>query len=103
MTLIQKLLALAALWSAAKGHSTTSRLATLVANDGKALARLADRGNATLSTLDKFRVFLAEPTNWPDNLIPDEARSLLDDIGHLATAPQDSILLDREAAVGGAA
>jgi hypothetical protein len=88
MTLIQKILEVASLWAAAKGHSSTSRLATLVANDGKALSRLEIKGNATLATLDKFRTYLAEPKNWPDQLIPAAAQSLIDDIGHLATVPE---------------
>lgn len=88
MTLIQKILKVSALWAAAKGHSTTSRLATLVANDGKALTRLEVRGNATLSTVDKFRRFLAEPANWPERIVPAEAAALLDDIGHISTAPE---------------
>jgi hypothetical protein len=87
MTLIQKVLDLSQLWAAAKGHSTTARLATLVANDGKALLRLEAGRNATLATLDKFRVFLADPQNWPDCVIPAAATALLDDIGHIATAP----------------
>jgi hypothetical protein len=88
MTLIDNILQLAAIWAAAKGHSSTSRLATLVANDGKALTRLESSRNATLSTADKFRTFLANPENWPDATIPVEAAALLDEIGHIATAPE---------------
>ena len=87
MTLIQKILTVAAMWAAAKGHSSTSRLSTLVANDGKALGRLEVRGNATVATLDKFRTFLAAPENWPDKVIPADAQALLDDIGHIASLP----------------
>jgi hypothetical protein len=89
MTLIQKILAVAECWAAAKGHSTTARLATIVANDGKALARLEVRGNATLSTAEKFRTFLASAENWPDRLIPAGAQELLDSIGPIMTpAPE---------------
>jgi hypothetical protein len=84
MTLIQKILVVAEYWRAARGHSTTARLATIVVNDGKALARLEERGNATLATADKFRTFLADPANWPDG-IPAEAQAVLDRIGPITT------------------
>lgn len=88
MTLIDRILALAEFWAAARGHSSTSRLSTIVANDGGLLKRIGDGGNTTVATLDKFASFLREPVNWPEGLIPVEAEGLLDAIGHITTLPQ---------------
>jgi hypothetical protein len=87
MTLIDRILELAALWAAARGHSTTSRLSTIVANDGGLLKRLEGGGNTTVATLDKFVHFLGDPANWPGESIPVEAQGLLGAIGHIASLP----------------
>lgn len=90
MTLIDRILALADLWSAANGHRSTSRLSTKVANDGGLLKRLAAGGGATVASLDKFALYLREPGNWPGEVIPIEGSKLLDAIGHIATLPDDA-------------
>lgn len=93
MTLIDKILELAAIWAAASGHSSTARLSTIVANDGALLARLEGGGNATLASLDKFVVYLRAPANWPGDQLPPRAIELLASVGHLMTSPT----LEREA------
>lgn len=87
MTLIDRILRLAELWAQANGHSTTSRLSTIVANDGGLLKRLGAGGGATVGTIDKFAVFLRDFANWPHDTPPDEARDLIHAIGHVATLP----------------
>jgi hypothetical protein len=87
MTLLDRIQRLAKLWAAARGHTTTSRLSTIVANDGGLLKRLEAGGGTTVATLDKFVVFLRDFANWPDMTPPDEARDLIDEIGHIATLP----------------
>lgn len=89
MTLIDRILRLAELWAEEKGHSTTSRLSTIVANDGGLLKRLGEGGNTTVATLTKFMRFLALPDNWPGQL-PAEARELIDAIGHLQAPETDA-------------
>lgn len=88
MTLIDRLLRIADLWAEAKGHSSTSRLSTIVANDGGLLKRLAEGGNLTVATVDKFVCFLRDSTNWPDAVLPAEASELIDQIGHITSLPE---------------
>lgn len=88
MTLIDKVLKVAAIWAAAQGHSSTARLSTIVANDGKVLAKLERGSGATIGTLDKFVVYLREPANWPGGAVPFEAAELLAAVGHIATLPE---------------
>lgn len=88
MTLVEKILALAAQWAAANGHSSTARLSTIVANDGALLPKLEAGGNATLASLDKFVVYLRAPENWPDARLPAAASELLGAIGHVMTSPE---------------
>ena len=88
MTLIDRILRLAELWAGARGHSTTSRLSTIVANDGGLLKRIGQGGGTTVATLDKFAVFLRDFANWPDMTPPDEARALIDELCHIASLPE---------------
>jgi hypothetical protein len=87
MTLIDRMLKLAGLWAAASGHSTTSRLSTIVAPDGGLLRRLEQGGGCTVDTLDKFAHFLRDPANWPESAVPSEACELLGAIGHIKSLP----------------
>ncbi len=88
MTLIEKMLRVAELWAAAQGHSSTSRLSNIVANDGRVLAKLGEGGGATIATIDKFVVYLSEPGNWPEGALPTEAAALLASIGPITTLPE---------------
>lgn len=97
MTLIERILELAGLWADAKGHSTTARLSTIVANDGGLLKRLADGGNTTVATVDKFVSFLRDPANWPTGAIPLAAQGLLGAIGNIVTMPGE-VQEERDAA-----
>lgn len=88
MTLIERMLKVAAIWAEAQGHSSTSRLSTIVANDGRVLAKLKDGGGANIGTLDKFVVYLRDCANWPGGVIPLGAVELLAAIGHISTIPE---------------
>lgn len=88
MTLIERMLRVANLWAEAQGHSSTSRLSNIVANDGRVLSKLGEGGGANIATIDKFVVYLREPGNWPERAIPFEAAELLAAIGHIATLPE---------------
>jgi hypothetical protein len=89
MTLIEKILAVAAQWAEARGHTSTSRLSNIVANDGGLLKRLEEgTGGTTVATLDKFVVYLREPANWPGEAVPSAAADLLAGIGHIVTLPE---------------
>lgn len=68
-----RLLAVAQLWSQATGRSSGA-LSSVVMNDGKTLDRIADPAKSvTDSTLERFARFLADPVNWPEGAVPEEA------------------------------
>lgn len=73
------------------GHSCTaaegepvplSRLSKRVMDDGKFFENLASmrRGPST-DTLEKFARFLADPANWPDGAVAEEAKALAHVVG----------------------
>jgi hypothetical protein len=97
MTLIDRLLELSSIWSAAQGHRSTSRLATIVAKDGKMLSRLSVGGTCTVATYERFLQFFRDPTNWPDQAVPSEALALLDDCIFTADGPTAPPAKDAEA------
>ena len=69
-----RLLAVAQLWSEATGR-TFGALSAKVTNHGGTLDRLSDPANAvTDTTLERFARFLADPANWPECDVPEEAR-----------------------------
>ncbi|MCT2398502.1 hypothetical protein [Novosphingobium mangrovi (ex Huang et al. 2023)] len=81
MTLIDRLLCCARLWTDANERSL-ARLATLVSNDGKFFTRLeSGRGNATTATLEKFARFLGDGANWPDGAVPREVCEFVHIVG----------------------
>lgn len=85
MTLIERLLELARLWCAAHDRSL-SRLATIVANDGKTLGRLEEGKTCTVAMFERFLFFFREPANWPGGAIPDAAAAPLEQLAMIATA-----------------
>jgi hypothetical protein len=93
MTLLETILAVASLWADSRGHSSTARLSTIVANDGGLLKRLEAGGGTTVATLDKFAVFLRDPANWGD-AIPSAAADLLATIPPIVTAAEPLELSD---------
>ena len=76
MQLIDRLVRLAELW-AQQSNRSLSRLATVVANDGKLFERIAAGGSCTLATFERFLNHLDKPENWPASVIPDEALDIL--------------------------
>lgn len=78
MDLIGRLLSLANLWTSANDRSL-SRLATMVANDGKLFDRLNAGATCTVTTFERFVHFLNDASNWRDG-VPSEARVLLDSV-----------------------
>ena len=76
LSLRDRLLAAAQSWSAATGRSLGA-LSSVVVDDGKTFARLADPARGvTDATLEKFAAFLADPANWPEGQVATEAVAL---------------------------
>lgn len=85
MTLIDHLKALADVWHKTTGRSL-SRLATVVAKDGKFFTRLDLPGRDTQTAMfERFLAFFRSGDNWPDNRIPQAAVDLLDRLDAIAT------------------
>ena len=86
LSLTDRLLAAARVWIEA--HDVTlARLGRTVVNDTSFFARL-DKPNAspTTATLEKFARFLADPVNWPEGKVADEAKGLAHVVGVSAPA-----------------
>lgn len=80
-TLVVRLRCTAQLWVAAQ-QSSPSRLALNVVNDRGFFTRLETQvQGVTTSTLEKFAVYLADPANWPDGAVPQEAIDLAHVVG----------------------
>lgn len=80
-SLIERLHHCAALWTEVH-QAAPGRIGRLVANDGGVLPRIAQPGaSVTTATLEKFAAFLADPTNWPDCTVPQEAIDLAHVVG----------------------
>lgn len=79
MPFIDRLITLAQMWAKANDRST-SRLATIVANDGKFFERLSSGGTCTVTVLEKFIAFFSDASNWPAG-IPEDTQLLLQGFG----------------------
>lgn len=68
-----------------------SRLSKRVMDDGKFFDNLSEmpRGPST-DTLEKFARFLADPGNWPEGAVAEEARALAHVCGVTADTPSPS-------------
>lgn len=75
-TLIERLQRCAQLWTDA--HSAApGRIGRVVANDAGVLPRISQPGaSVTTATLEKFAAYLADPANWPEGAVPQEAIDL---------------------------
>lgn len=65
-----------------------SRLGKAVASDGAFFDRVDERDvlPCTVATLEKFARFLADPANWPEGEVADEAKALAHVVGVSAAA-----------------
>ena len=71
-----RLLIAAERWSEATGR-TLGALSSVVSNHAQTIDRLRDPANkVTDATLEKFAAFLADPANWPEGAVPQEAIEL---------------------------
>ena len=68
-----------------------SRLGKAVASDAAFFDRVEGRAvlPCTVATLEKFARFLADPVNWPDGVVAEEARALAHVTG--VTAPSSDV------------
>lgn len=74
--LLERLERAAAAWASAHDASL-AKLARTVVNDTGFFTRIAQRGTSvTTATLEKFAAFLADPANWPEGCVPQEAVDL---------------------------
>lgn len=80
-SLTDRLRAAAGQWVSAN-EASLARLGRLVVNDGAFFTKLdtMPRGPST-DTLEKFARFLADPANWPDGAVAEEARALAHVVG----------------------
>ena len=80
-SLVDRLRKTAALWVAAHDASL-ARLGKSVVNDGGFFSRLQTQvQGVTTATLEKFAGFLADPANWPEGVVPQEAVDLAHVVG----------------------
>ena len=76
-----RLLDAAQAWSRATGR-TLGALSSVVSNHAQTIERLRDPGNkVTDATLEKFASYLADPANWPEGAVPQEAVDLAHVVG----------------------
>lgn len=77
-----KFLAAAREWAEAN-DAPQSRLGKLVKKDADFVPRVeaADYLPCTVSTLEEFARFLADPANWPEGEVGDEAKALAHVVG----------------------
>lgn len=75
-TLIERLQHCAMLWTQA--HSAApGRIGRVVVNDAGVLPRISQPGaSVTTATLERFAAYLADPANWPEGAVPQEAIDL---------------------------
>jgi hypothetical protein len=86
-TLTERLHRCGMAWSAAH-EAPLTRLGRIVVNDGGLLQRISQPGaSVTTATLEKFAGFLADPANWPEGEVPQEALNLAHVVGVSAAAP----------------
>jgi hypothetical protein len=90
MTLIDRLQMLARIWAQAQNRSL-SRLATIVAKDGKFFVRLEKGKTCTVAIFERFLDFFREPGNWPEECIPADAAALLDEVEMIATGHEPHV------------
>lgn len=82
-----RLLTAAEAWSAATGR-TLGALSSVVSNHAQTIDRLRDPANkVTDATLEKFAAFLADPANWPEGAVPQEAIDLAHVVGVTLPCP----------------
>ncbi len=75
-TLHSVLMSLSRIYSQTTGRSL-ARLSTIVAKDGKMLARIESGGSCTVTMFDRFVTFFRDQENWGAHPIPAEAQSIL--------------------------
>ena len=72
-SLIDRLRSLALRWTL-ETDATFARIGRAVVNDTAFFTRLDVAGaSTTTATLEKFAAWLADPVNWPDRTVPQEA------------------------------
>ncbi len=82
-----RLLHAAEAWSRATGR-TLGALSSIVSNHAQTVERLRDPSNkVTDATLEKFAAFLADPANWPQGAVPQEAIDLAHVVGVSVPCP----------------
>jgi len=94
LSLVARLRAVAQIW-VDRLDSSLSRLALNVVNDRGFFTRLETQvQGVTTATLEKFAAFLADPANWPEGAVPQEALDLAHVVGvstpALAPSPGNS-------------
>lgn len=71
-----RLLIAAEVWSRSTGR-TLGALSSVVSNHAQTIDRLREPANkVTDATLEKFAAYLADPANWPEGIVPQEALDL---------------------------
>lgn len=82
MSLDDRLRQASAAWCSAN-EAKPGRLGRLAINDGGFFTRLENNPGAstTTATLTRFAEFLADPANWPDGVVADEAKALAHVVG----------------------
>lgn len=88
LRIIDQLVGLADVWAGNHGRSK-ARLATIVVNDGNFFKRIEKTENCNLNTFEKFLSFFRDPANWPDDIIPDAAVRLLEQLDNISTEPTE--------------
>lgn len=80
-SLRDRLISVSSQWADAQ-KASLARLGRLVVNDTGFHARLEQPGaSTTTATLEKFAIFLADPANWPDEVVPEDAKTFAHVVG----------------------
>lgn len=89
-TLIERLQRCAMLWTDAHA-AVPGRIGRVVVNDAGVLPRISQPGaSVTTATLEKFAAYLADPANWPEGSVPQEAIDLAHVVGVTPNLPASS-------------
>lgn len=97
----ERLIAVATCWAEKTGR-TLGSLSTRVTGTGKTLERLIEDPARAVqdNTLEKFAVFLADKANWPDEVVPEDAKVFAHVVGITLPEQAPSAGLQAESSSG---
>lgn len=97
----ERLIGVSTCWAEKTGR-TLGSLSTRVTGTGKTLERLIEDPARAVqdNTLEKFAAFLADQANWPDEVVPEDAKVFAHVVGITLPGPSASAGLPGETSSG---